>query len=54
MTRTVSCVVLKAQSEGLDEPPHPGELGQRIYDSVSKKAGVSGSNACRRLSMKTV
>ncbi len=37
MTRNVNCVVLKAQSEGLDEPPHPGELGQRIYDSVSKE-----------------
>jgi Fe-S cluster biosynthesis and repair protein YggX len=23
---------------GLDEPPWPGELGQRIYDSVSKDA----------------
>ncbi|MGB0751167.1 MAG: oxidative damage protection protein, partial [Gammaproteobacteria bacterium] len=37
MTHNVNCVVLKAQSEGLDEPPHPGELGQRIYDSVSKE-----------------
>lgn len=37
MTRTVDCVVLKREAEGLDSPPHPGELGQRIYDSVSKE-----------------
>ena len=37
MTRTVDCVVLKREAEGLDAPPHPGELGQRIYDSVSKE-----------------
>ena len=38
MGRTVQCVVLKAESEGLDRPPYPGELGQRIFDSVSKVA----------------
>lgn len=37
MTRTVHCVVLKREAEGLDETPHPGELGQRIYDQVSKE-----------------
>ncbi|MCG2633941.1 MAG: oxidative damage protection protein [Gammaproteobacteria bacterium] len=36
MTRYVKCVVLNAELEALDEPPHPGELGQRIYDNVSK------------------
>jgi len=36
MTRTVQCVVLKTKAEGLDKPPHPGELGQRIYTNVSK------------------
>jgi Fe-S cluster biosynthesis and repair protein YggX len=25
-------------AEGLDFAPYPGELGQRIYDSVSKEA----------------
>ena len=38
MTRIVQCTVLKTRAEGLDEPPHPGELGQRIYDNVSKVA----------------
>ena len=37
MTRTVQCVVLKREAEGLDEMPHPGELGLRIYNSVSKE-----------------
>jgi Fe-S cluster biosynthesis and repair protein YggX len=37
MSRTVHCVVLKREAEGLDSPPHPGELGQRIYENVSKE-----------------
>ena len=36
MTRMVQCVVLKSESEGLDEPPYPGELGVRIYEEVSR------------------
>jgi Fe-S cluster biosynthesis and repair protein YggX len=38
MTRTVHCVYLKRDAEGLGYPPYPGELGQRIYSSVSKEA----------------
>ena len=38
MSRTVNCVMLKAEAEGLDYAPYPGELGQRIYDNVSKEA----------------
>ena len=38
MSRTVNCVILKEEAEGLDYAPYPGELGQRIYDSVSKEA----------------
>lgn len=37
MTRMVQCVVLKREAEGLDAPPHPGELGERIYENVSKE-----------------
>lgn len=36
MPRMVHCVILNAESEGLDYVPYPGELGQRIYASVSK------------------
>ncbi|VAW71920.1 hypothetical protein MNBD_GAMMA10-1282 [hydrothermal vent metagenome] len=35
--RTVQCVVLKAQAQGLDKVPHPGDLGERIYANVSKE-----------------
>jgi Fe-S cluster biosynthesis and repair protein YggX len=38
MPRTVHCVLLKKDAEGLDFAPYPGELGKRIYDSVSKEA----------------
>jgi Fe-S cluster biosynthesis and repair protein YggX len=38
MARTVKCVVLGVEAEGLDYAPYPGELGKRIYDSVSKEA----------------
>ncbi|MGZ5172797.1 MAG: oxidative damage protection protein, partial [Burkholderiales bacterium] len=38
MPRTVHCVKLGREAEGLDFPPYPGELGRRIYESVSKEA----------------
>lgn len=38
MSRTVKCVLLGEEAEGLDYAPYPGELGQKIYDSVSKAA----------------
>lgn len=37
MARMVQCVVLKVEAEGLDKPTHPGALGERIYESVSKE-----------------
>jgi Fe-S cluster biosynthesis and repair protein YggX len=30
--------LLKKEAEGLDFAPYPGELGQKIYDGVSKEA----------------
>ncbi|ANY15672.1 MULTISPECIES: oxidative damage protection protein [Bordetella] len=38
MARTVNCVKLKREAEGLDFPPYPGELGARIWREVSKEA----------------
>ena len=38
MARTVQCIKLGREAEGLDFPPYPGELGKRIYDNVSKQA----------------
>jgi Fe-S cluster biosynthesis and repair protein YggX len=34
----VNCVKLNREAEGLDRPPYPGELGQRVFDNVSKEA----------------
>jgi Fe-S cluster biosynthesis and repair protein YggX len=38
MSRTVNCVLLKKEAEGLDRAPYPGDLGQRIFENVSKEA----------------
>ena len=38
MARTVFCVRLKKEAEGLDFPPYPGEMGKRIFENVSKQA----------------
>jgi Fe-S cluster biosynthesis and repair protein YggX len=38
MPRTVHCVMLKKDADGLDFAPYPGELGKRIFDNVSKEA----------------
>ena len=38
MARTVHCVKLGREADGLDFPPYPGPLGKRIYESVSKEA----------------
>lgn len=37
MARTVKCAVLGSEAEALEYAPYPGELGQRIYQSVSKE-----------------
>jgi Fe-S cluster biosynthesis and repair protein YggX len=34
----VNCVKLGRQLPGLEKPPMPGELGQRIYEQVSEQA----------------
>ncbi len=36
-TRMVNCVVLKREAPGLDRLPYPGDLGTRIWRSVSKE-----------------
>lgn len=38
MARMVQCVKLGRELPGLETPPFPGELGQRIYDHVSQQA----------------
>jgi len=38
MARTVRCVKLGREAEGLDFPPYPGALGKRVFENVSKEA----------------
>ncbi len=38
MARTVHCIKLDKEAEGLDFAPYPGELGKKIWESVSKEA----------------
>ena len=38
MARMVNCIKLGREAEGLDFPPVPGELGKKLWESVSKEA----------------
>ena len=38
MSRNITCIKYGENQAGLDFPPLPGELGQRIFNSVSQKA----------------
>jgi len=38
VSRTVHCVKLGREAEGLPRPPLPGALGQRIFENVSRQA----------------
>ena len=35
--RIVQCSVLNREAEGLEKPPYPGTLGERIYQNVSQE-----------------
>jgi len=38
MSRSIHCIKLGREAEGLDFAPYPGELGRRIFERVSKQA----------------
>jgi Fe-S cluster biosynthesis and repair protein YggX len=38
MPRMVHCVKLGRELPGLEKPPFPGKLGQRIYENISQQA----------------
>ena len=44
MARDVDCVKLKKKAPGFDTPPYPGELGQRIYQQISREAWAQWQN----------
>jgi Fe-S cluster biosynthesis and repair protein YggX len=37
MGAMVNCVKMKRELEGLEKPPYPGDLGQRVFENVSKE-----------------
>ena len=38
MARTIHCVKLDKEAEGLESAPYPGKLGQKILENVSREA----------------
>jgi Fe-S cluster biosynthesis and repair protein YggX len=46
---TVFCVKFQRQMPGLDEPPFDNELGQRIYDNVSRDAWKMWTEHCKMI-----
>jgi len=38
MSRIVFCLKLKREAAGLEHPPHPGALGERIFENISHEA----------------
>ena len=38
MPRMVHCIKFGRELPGLEEPPWPGELGQRVFENVSAEA----------------
>ncbi len=38
MSRMVNCAKLGKEAEGLERQPYPGELGERIFNTISKEA----------------
>jgi len=38
MTQMIHCAKLKKLAEGLEHPPFPGALGQKIYTTISAEA----------------
>ena len=38
MTRLIQCLKLNKEAEGFEKPPMPGDMGQKIYEHISKEA----------------
>lgn len=49
MTRMVHCIKLNREAEGLPAPPYPGELGQRLFNNVSRMAWAEWLEHQKRL-----
>ena len=42
--KKIFCQKLGKEAEGLAKPPYPGELGQRIFEHISRQAWESWQN----------
>ena len=49
MARLVQCKKLGRELPGLEEPPFAGELGQRIYESISAEAFANWQEQARAI-----
>jgi Fe-S cluster biosynthesis and repair protein YggX len=49
MTRTILCNKYQQELEGLDKPPFPNAKGQKIFDTISKKAWLEWLDIQTRL-----
>ena len=49
MTRMIQCIKLKREAEGLDYAPYPGEVGTKIWQSISKEAWEEWKSVQTRL-----
>ena len=38
MPRIIFCQKLQQEAEGLDSPPYPGPVGEKIFNNISKQA----------------
>lgn len=38
LPKTIFCLKLNQEAEALERPPYPGELGQRLWQQISKPA----------------
>ena len=53
MARTVKCIKLETEAEGLDFPPYPGDLANAFGKTSAKKLGLPGLSIKPCWSMKT-
>ncbi len=49
MPRTILCKKYQEELEGLDKPPFPNAKGQKIFDTISKKAWLEWLDIQTRL-----
>ncbi len=49
MSRSIYCIKLKREADGLDMPPYPGKIGERIFENISREAWEDWKSVQTRL-----